>query len=266
MGRARSPRPALPAPGWASGTLWGPGQGQEEARGSVGTYLARPRPSSEKDLPKHRQCWPGGLGGLRQTGPSRASERGPSRASERARTSGCRAGRPARAPRLPALRRLRGARRPRQHKQACGAGLPAAASAPDPGGGAHEHPGPQALLPLAWKTLPPGEVPPGRGHPEASSASPGPVRTTPRTGAPLRTLPPPWGLAAPFPTWALTLQPAPYTPVPSGSPTHGRAGHPQGPCPSTGSRGCTAGRQTPPGTPGPRGSPRVQQVGDSVKP
>ena len=63
---------------------------------------------------------------------------------------------------MPALRRLRGARRPRQHKQACGASLPAAASAPDPGGGAHKHPGPQALLPLACKTLPPGEGSPGK--------------------------------------------------------------------------------------------------------
>lgn len=258
--KPRQPLPSLPAPGWASGTLRGPGQGQEGARGSVGTYLARPRPSSEKDLPEHRECWPGDLGGLQRAGPSRAGEH--------AHSSGCRAGRPARAPRLPALRRLRGARRPRQHKQACGAAFLLLLQPPTSGEG---HASTQAHRPSPhW----PGRHclqergPHGRGHPGASSTSPGPVRPTPRTGAPLRTLPPPRDLGALFPTWTPTLQPAPCTPVLSGSPMHGRAGHPQGPCLSTGSLGCTAGLQTPPSTPapGPRGSPRVQQVGDPVKP
>lgn len=246
--KPRQPLPSLPAPGWASGTLRGPGQGQEGARGSVGTYLARPRPSSEKDLPEHRECWPGDLGGLQRAGPSRAGEH--------AHSSGCRAGRPARAPRLPALRRLRGARRPRQHKQACGAAFLLLLQPPTSGEG---HASTQAHRPSPhW----PGRHclqqrgPHGRGHPGASSTSPGPVRPTPRTGAPLRTLPPPRDLGALFPTWTPTLQPAPCTPVLSGSPMHGRAGHPQGPCLSTGSLGCTAGLQTPPSTPAP-GAQRV---------
>lgn len=189
--KPRQPLPSLPAPGWASGTLRGPGQGQEGARGSVGTYLARPRPSSEKDLPEHRECWPGDLGGLQRAGPSRAGEH--------AHSSGCRAGRPARAPRLPALRRLRGARRPRQHKQACGAAFLLLLQPPTSGEG---HASTQAHRPSPhW----PGRHclqergPHGRGHPGASSTSPGPVRPTPRTGAPLRTLPPPgtWELSSP---------------------------------------------------------------------
>ena len=161
-----------------------------------------------------------------------------------------------RAPRLPALRRLRGARRPRQHKQACGAGLPAAASAPDPGGGARKHPGPQAFLPLAWKTLPPGEGSPWKKSPRGLQHFPGPSEANPEDRGSPQDPPATPGPGSSLPRLGADTPARPRTPVLSGSPMQGRAGHPQGPCPSTGSLGCTAGLQTPPGTPAP-GAQRV---------
>lgn len=85
-GGHKKPKTALAQPASPGLGLWdslGPRTGGRRKPGRVGTYLARPRPNSEKDLPEHRKCWPGGLGGLGWTGPSGARER--------VHSSGCRA-------------------------------------------------------------------------------------------------------------------------------------------------------------------------------
>lgn len=234
-----SPSPACQP--WA-GPL-GPGTGGRRKPGRVGTYLARPRPNSEKDLPEHRKCWPGGLGWT-----------GPSGARKRVHSSGCRAEQPPSAG--PQVAGSEAAARS-QEAPPTQTGLQSRPSccrfSPRPRGRGVQAPRPTGSPPPGLEDTASREGVPVEEATQGPPALPQAHEANPE----LRTLPPPWGLAAPFPTWALTLQP-------SRPPTHqclqgalcmAERAILKGPA-SPRSLGCTSGLKTPPGTPVP-GAQRV---------
>lgn len=175
-GRHKKPKTALAQPASPGLGLWdplGPGTGGSP-EGWAPTWPDRD-PTQRRTFPNTESAGPAASEAWGGRAPAEPTSVSAAQGAERS-------GRPARAPRLSAPRQLRGARRPRQHKQASGASLPAAASAPSPGGGACKHPGPQALLPLGWKTLPPGEGSPWKRPPRGLQQFPRPSEANPSSG------------------------------------------------------------------------------------
>ena len=172
-GRHKKPKTALaqPAsPGLGLRDPLGPGTGGRRKPGRVGTYLARPRPNSEKDLPEHRKCWPGSLGGLGWTGPWGARERVSqlrvqSRVATQPGPPGCRLRGGCEEPGGPA-----NTNRPAETETAFLLPL----QPPAPGEGHASTQAHRLSSPWAGRHCLQGRGPRGRGHPGASSTSPGP--------------------------------------------------------------------------------------------